>query len=245
MAIEVECPQGHKISCPDEKAGQVAKCPKCGSSFTIPAEQANDQNGNGDTIVFLCPNGHKLNGPASLQGKPGQCPHCDAKFMIPDYSESEEEYDEEDGLSDALAAPNPPDLDLEPLNPPDLQELGAMDPLDDLGATGDVPLEGQPVAVALATPGEAMDLGIGAHPMATVFEAFWNQRGSDATIEIHLRGGEKIVPDFYAQDMSQQDHAVLAIRNDDASYTLTAITWDSLAQVRLRGVKRLPSGYSS
>ena len=34
--IEFFCPEGHKIRCPEEKAGRPAKCPKCGVGFRIP-----------------------------------------------------------------------------------------------------------------------------------------------------------------------------------------------------------------
>ncbi len=36
MAIEFRCPNGHKLSCPDELAGRTAKCPKCGVAVQIP-----------------------------------------------------------------------------------------------------------------------------------------------------------------------------------------------------------------
>ena len=36
MAIAVVCPKGHKLTCPDERAGKTGKCPKCGTSFEIP-----------------------------------------------------------------------------------------------------------------------------------------------------------------------------------------------------------------
>ncbi len=36
MPIEATCPSGHKILCPDDRAGRAAKCPRCGASFRIP-----------------------------------------------------------------------------------------------------------------------------------------------------------------------------------------------------------------
>lgn len=117
MTIEIHCPNGHRLTCPDERAGKNGKCPTCGEHFTIPGvngqsedeqldentEQAADEKtsvaessiGSGPgkqvmgQIVFLCPKGHKLNGPASLQGKPGKCPHCGIMFRIPVYGEEQ------------------------------------------------------------------------------------------------------------------------------------------------------------
>ena len=96
--ITFQCPNGHSLSCPSDRAGRKARCPKCEAEVTVP--EATDQvekTGSSlsgldsdDSIAFLCPNGHKLNGPAAMQGKPGQCPHCKERFIIPDYEEPEE-----------------------------------------------------------------------------------------------------------------------------------------------------------
>ncbi len=37
MAIEFLCPNGHKLSCGEERAGRTAKCPKCGVAVQIPS----------------------------------------------------------------------------------------------------------------------------------------------------------------------------------------------------------------
>ena len=39
MAIEVVCPNGHKILCPENRAGRAAKCPRCSTPFRIPESQ--------------------------------------------------------------------------------------------------------------------------------------------------------------------------------------------------------------
>jgi hypothetical protein len=41
--IEFLCPNNHRIRCPDDQAGNAAKCPKCGVKFVIPS------NGNSDS----------------------------------------------------------------------------------------------------------------------------------------------------------------------------------------------------
>jgi len=40
MPISVSCPCGKKLKAPDELAGRVAKCPKCGANLDIPVEFA-------------------------------------------------------------------------------------------------------------------------------------------------------------------------------------------------------------
>jgi hypothetical protein len=118
--IDFLCPNGHRIRCPADQAGQVAKCPRCGVKFRVPsveeAELGELSPGNADggpaelisaapggssdtqprppqkepQIEFLCPNGHHLHGPASLQGRPGACPECGSRFRIPIVDEAQE-----------------------------------------------------------------------------------------------------------------------------------------------------------
>src|SRR5687767_14000562 len=41
MAIEALCPNGHKILCPEDRAGRTARCPKCSAPFQIPEPKGN------------------------------------------------------------------------------------------------------------------------------------------------------------------------------------------------------------
>lgn len=36
MPLTILCPQGHKLTCPDEMAGKRGKCPECGTLFRVP-----------------------------------------------------------------------------------------------------------------------------------------------------------------------------------------------------------------
>ncbi len=42
--IEFLCPNNHKIRCSDDRAGQEAKCPKCGVKFLIPSNGTSDKS---------------------------------------------------------------------------------------------------------------------------------------------------------------------------------------------------------
>lgn len=37
MVLQFLCPNGHKVHCSEERAGQPAKCPRCGIKFRIPS----------------------------------------------------------------------------------------------------------------------------------------------------------------------------------------------------------------
>src|SRR5487761_8865 len=120
MPITFHCPQGHRLTCPDELSGKPGKCPKCGVVVRVPqtgmavavasasqagaapadeparaprsaAEGMTGSDLGADQILFLCPNGHRLHGSASLAGRPGQCPHCSVKFLVPSPDDDEED----------------------------------------------------------------------------------------------------------------------------------------------------------
>ena len=42
--IEFLCPNNHKIRCSDDRAGQEAKCPKCGVKFLIPSNGTSERS---------------------------------------------------------------------------------------------------------------------------------------------------------------------------------------------------------
>jgi hypothetical protein len=151
MSLEFLCPKGHKIRCPEDRAGQAARCPKCGVKFLIPDGRGNGaaespppdskrgaagvkQTGeNGirsarDQIEFLCPNGHRLHGPRNLQGYPGQCPECGSKFRIPTYDEPSESAEAKD-----QHPPEPQEKSQEP--PPPETGLGEKADSTDLQVT--------------------------------------------------------------------------------------------------------------
>jgi transcription elongation factor Elf1 len=60
MPIEALCPGGHKILCPDDRAGRTAKCPRCGAAFRIPgapvsANIAPGGDGGSGTMLVAAP----------------------------------------------------------------------------------------------------------------------------------------------------------------------------------------------
>jgi len=44
MAIEFACPNGHKLSSPDENGGRMAKCPRCGAATLVPKAGSSGKN---------------------------------------------------------------------------------------------------------------------------------------------------------------------------------------------------------
>jgi hypothetical protein len=243
MAIQVECPNGHRLSCPEDRAGKTGKCPKCGESFTVPESNGKPEDADGaagededdsespeaddDTIVFLCPNGHKLNGPSTLQGQPGQCPHCEAKFRIPVYDDEEFEDDQEFEELSLDAGSDVPIDELEeieeieeidePILPP--PPMGAV--VDDLFPLGD--------------DGDS-------HPMARLFATLWTEREHGGIVEIHLENRESIVPDWWARGLSRGNCGVFALQTADGTYSIETVSWDSVKRISVRRIAELPDG---
>jgi hypothetical protein len=271
MAISFRCPNGHRLTCPDERAGQAGKCPKCGAVFHVPTQQeaegvlvgvavgeeaaaagssgvrvgegsgpAHGDSPSGiragsdvrspetkaETIVFLCPQGHKLNAPIRLQGKPGKCPHCGEKFLVPLLEEEESVSDSGSFLGSlsnyapVLAPPEPQPV----VHAPEPHESG-------FNFSG--------LAVDDFTAGLNDS---SSQAMANLFAHLWSQRGETGVVELYLKGGEILSPHSYAPQLSQQAYGMFAFQETDGSHTLTAVHWDAIERIALRGLPELPSG---
>ncbi|HEY2882730.1 MAG TPA: hypothetical protein VGJ15_09860 [Pirellulales bacterium] len=221
MAMEFICPNGHRIVCPEDRAGRDAKCPKCGVAMRIPTingataarinagaagESPSDSTtsqlraentpaaGAENNLVFLCPNGHRLNSPARLQGQPGRCPHCGAKFLIPTLAE--------------------------------LQQVEEMNMANQSGQN-----------FSQANMEATMP-----HPLCALLSKLWEERQHGAVVELHLDGGTLLVPDWFDEPHSQQSHALFAAQSADGTVTMTIVPWDNIMRVVVRNVEGLPEG---
>lgn len=273
MPIQLLCPNGHKLSCPDEQAGKAGKCPKCGIAFRVPvppppdepsseatpgddssgpagaapsegtiqfaaaaagsaatppaARAADSQPSPTDIVVFLCPNGHRLNGPRNMVGKAGQCPHCHSRFIIPDPDEIEvEEADDDEQPSAAI---DRPDLQLEFFRPPSVDELPIID-------VEELPDKASASKSHLPEPPPPQQ-----HPTAALLEQLWEYRLLGAKVELHLSDGKLLMPEGYAVKLSRGNHAVFAVREGSGACTLTAVSWESIARIVVRGVEDIPA----
>jgi hypothetical protein len=254
MMIEFLCPNGHRIRCPEERAGQPAKCPKCGVKFRIPepSDQAPSTEDTEETtpagaewtggsasgktqatmaeqqIEFLCPNGHRLHGPASLQGRPGQCPECNSRFRIPTYDdvpdENEEEAEEEIGVVGAGSDTKVTFDDTESLAG---SQTSSGKPGDEV--TTALRLENSGF---LTTRNHAASL---AELLAKLFE----EKTAEAIVKLYLTDGETVTPSHFVKDASQGSHALFA-SEDSSGFKLMLVAWASIARIEIQGLKELP-----
>ena len=267
MSIQFACPNGHKLSCPDDRAGTAAKCPKCGEAVQVPqperggaadsvtftsaGESAEADDG---MIVFLCPNGHKLNGPKSMQGKAGKCPHCGEKFRIPSDDEQQEELEElpDDSFSPIEEDPAPAE---EPIAfpGPGVDEFPASDgveefqiaeeePDDDLVGSGE--FSGSSLSQQLRPPLPGAATGGGTpepHPLLDIVKRLWEEKEVGSSFHLDLGEGETYSPEWFSPELSRGSHGLFASQADDESYTVTAIQWESVRRAWLERLPELPS----
>ena len=224
MTIEVLCPNGHRLSCRDDRAGSWGKCPRCGTAVRIPSV-----NGQGDPeeIVFLCPNGHKLHGPANLQGLPGKCPHCQSKFRIPVLGEDEP-------ADSVLTTP----ID-DSIKGSYLGRIGSLEELSSLKMASESGI-GSPSSSSLLSNSATAPSRPRAESLASLFAKLWQLGGESAEVELHLYGGERIAPQVWSQQHSTSEVGLFAIRDESGGYVVHAIAWAHVQRVTLRGMEKLP-----
>jgi hypothetical protein len=235
MPITFNCPQGHRLTCPDELAGKPGKCPKCGvvvrvpqataaggaadeepaSQLEVAADGVTASDLAADQIIFLCPNGHRLHGSASLAGRPGQCPHCGIRFLVPSTDEEEDEEQE-----------------------PFPEEDSADAPSDDIVIQIDTTGKGGSSKSGKAATGSNTTMATSVSPTAALLAKLWRYKAQGASIEIHLGDGKLLEPDQIS--LKDAHHALLATREASGAHTLTAVAWSSIERIVVRGLDQLP-----
>jgi hypothetical protein len=78
--------------------------------------------------------------------------------------------------------------------------------------------------------------------MSLLFSRLWADRGDTGVLELYLKGGEILTPRWYAPQLSQSTYGMFAFVEGDGSHTLTAVQWDAIERIALRGMPNLPEG---
>lgn len=243
MTIEFLCPNGHRIRCPDERAGAAARCPRCGVKFRVPTLEDIEAAASGtlpddaesdveERIEFLCPNGHRLFGPRHLQGRPGQCPECGMRFRIPNY---EEPPAEEGGSTSQISLADDENL----INSAALPESGSTLPANGSGSATTITHSEPAVADELASSSGQSGLQSLASGWHRVIDQLWTMRTGDQRLEISLDNGDVIRPDRVIRGRVPIEFAVFA--DEENETTLVVIATASIRQVRLVGLSELPA----
>jgi len=264
--IEFLCPNGHKIHCPEERAGLAAKCPRCGVPFRIPTLEeaaAAAAPPAEDSLPGEEANRLAIQSPAAGGQSRSEAPkEPQLEFLCPQghHLHGPASLQGKPGECPECGArfriPTLADIEAQPLAGEEirLEETEAAPGQAAAGAAGglgepaghEVPTaaRAQPSvsdsSVPLDLPPEAILSPPGTHPMAELFARFWAARAEGGRVEVHLATGGVLLPDAYIETPSQPGHAVLVSREPDGSHTVTLVPWESVVRVILRGIRQVP-----
>lgn len=226
---EEEAPAEGTAAAGSSPSGTAAAGSSAGSSKGQVAAGSGTAAANKEVFVFLCPNGHRLNGPPSLKGKPGQCPHCGARFRIPsddDLLEPEPEHEPAPEFVDEAAA-NQEEI----IEPPIDAELAAPEPEpeqeEELVGAEDIEVYVDPPLAE-------------GHAMGYVFARLWDQRQEGTQVELFLKEGEIVTPEYYCDNLSCREYGVFANKDGEENYSFTLINWDDVRKINVRHIPVLP-----
>ena len=246
------CPNGHRLFGPPHLAGRAGQCPHCGAKFRIPPleeapagsemfESAEDNSGSEEYA------GDEIAGQVAEQYEGTE--QYESYESVEEYEAATEpsangsgEYDEELAVEDA-----------------DLLSGDAAE--GDDSPSGAIWPGAAPAAAATRRRGGDAFLGFGSvaepddedarseqsatsagdlpHPLAELCDRLWAETGSGAKIELVLGDGNHLVVHHFARSWSQRSHGLFACREGDGTYTLTAVAWDTISRVIVRGVPEL------
>lgn len=213
-------------------------------------------------ITFLCPNGHRLHGPASLQGRPGQCPECGSKFRIPVYEHAEDEdetlgpgqaeeapseeegYEEQQEGEQAEAEEEEQEEEVdeeEDTEEPEGEEEQQYSEFDfDLEEEGGEHGDEGSIGLSGAAP-PSLPILQPPHGLATACQKLWSLKPAGATVEIAFSDGKTISANRFAWSLSKRQCGVFAEKQEDGTFVVVAVPWESVAAVIVHGAKELPT----
>jgi hypothetical protein len=226
------CPNGHRLHGPAHLAGRAGQCPHCGAKFRIPPLDEAPAAGE----MF-----------ESVEDETASEQYVEDAGAGDEYEgyESAAEYDpatepSANGSSEYVEELAVEDVDMLAGEAAAGESPGAV---DWLGATGASRRRESLLGIGADEADEPDEASLAAaelpHPLAELCDRLWAETGSGAKIELVLADGNHIVVHHFARSWSQRSHGLFACREGDGTYTLTAIAWESIARVIVRGVPEL------
>lgn len=268
MTIEFRCPNGHRLSCPDEMAGRSAKCPKCATVVRIPEAGSTIQSASDSGVAMPSVSdsnadhgdagGDAAEGATQEQqsAAPAKSSQTTIVFLCPN----------EHRLTAPVALQGKPGkcphcgakflvpmLDQEEENEAASgSATGIENFMEDSETEGDASGDAAEDEVAgmhfdLEELGfsddeddEQEDVDAAARDMSKLFVQLWRQRTDQTEVEIQLKGGQVYKPHWYAPSLSRRSYGMFATEDANQSYALTVIAWSAIDRISLRGLDGLP-----
>ncbi len=225
------CPNGHRLNGPSKLAGRLGQCPHCHTKFQIPPLE----------VIRAAQAGESGN-LAGLE---------DVQFAETDFEEAHAQ------VEDTAASHEDPNEIERMLTQLHVEQQSAVRPasgVNILGSainkvtnklTGGVGSQihgpsyqqGPTQPVAAIRPAETS-----VHPLADLVMRLWAEREHGGIIELHLEGGNVLLPDWFERGLSTKSHGLFASQAADGTVTMTVVPWDNVERVVIRGVVGIPDG---
>jgi DNA-directed RNA polymerase subunit RPC12/RpoP len=253
MVLQFLCPNGHKVHCPEERAGQAAKCPRCGVRFRIPSaeelglavaplaegvEAAAGSTSQPDSRLARegAASGVSLGAAAGADEIEFLCPN-DHLLHGPAALQGRPGQCPECGSR--FRIPSYKDIAVsEPPQPEAAAGLDSDSSSVEIGGVAHGSGSDRGAVPPDAAANEASRAG-GRHPVAQLMGRLWKLKSLGATVEIRYGEGHRLTPDDFVRSLSSATHGVFAVREPNGTLTLTAMPWDSIHVVIARGVRQL------
>lgn len=268
MAITFNCPNGHRLTCPEQQAGKPGKCPKCGTVFRVPASATP----TAAPVAAAAPE-RPATGPATAGAAPVET-QAEAGAHWPALGDGDGGANEIVFLcpnghrlhGPAALAGRPgqcPECGIRFLIPSaedvsdDAEEQILEEEAEDQISPEEIfiqidtsprPPSGTGSAIKRSPPASSPPTPSlppageppSPHPLAALVGRLWAIKGQGDALEIHFADGNVLIPDEFAKQQPYNDYGVFSVRSSGGSHTLTVVAWDSVARVTLRGLEHLP-----
>jgi len=254
MVLQFLCPNGHKVHCSESRAGQAAKCPRCGVKFRIPTPEeltggepvtAERTEGGSSSSALADSKASRQAAASGVASGPATGPGeieflCPNDHLLHGPATSQGRPGQCPICGSRFRIPNYAEA-TEP------QASGSISVLDSasmelsapelVGSAGGSRLESDMASPNAPQIAETQDRTT--HPVAQLIARFWHLKDQGATVEIRYGEGHRLTPDEWVRSLCSPTHAVFAVREPNGTMTLTAVPWESVQLVIARGVRQL------
>jgi hypothetical protein len=258
MILQFLCPNGHKVHCSEERAGQAAKCPRCGVKFRIPTIEEVQTVGSSDIVggsSVRVGSGSEIEAAASGIALGGATASDQIEFLCPNdhLLHGPARLQGRPGQCPECASrfriPTYPD------NPSDPQSVSpsvpqASNPI--LHSTSETSAAGNaqggpfpilkhdsPISIPGVEESESTD-GVLVHPTAKLVSRLWGYKSHGAAIELRCGDGCHLTPDQFVRSLSTASHGVFAVAEPNGTVTVMAVAWQAIQVVVAKGVRQFP-----
>lgn len=249
MAISLLCPNGHRLTCPDDRVGKGGKCPICGATFRVPSlAEAGTAAGKTPPPMPRLVEGRGDGSHPNLQAVEAAAAPVGAINPIKPYDEHRDPPPNPHELvflcPEGHHLRGPESLVEQPGTCPICRtQFLVPSPYDD--DEGDEHVPTAKVEQSLDQFLSSMEGGDGSAngaALGPLFAQLWSLKQQGVTIELHLGDGKLLTPEGFNVDSAHHSHGIFLSRDSNGSNRLSVVAWSTVQFVAVRGLRQLPGG---